>query len=180
GAGAGDNTSDDARSSPSKACDNARPGPMSTPQEIARTILAGFEKRYAQFRALSAAAKEGFEKKDWVGARELGRIGIGTYDARVRGGVEWVVRLHPDARSEESLWPQVKQAFIGLLYDHKRPECAETFYNSVACRVLDRTYYRNEYIFWRQAVATEFIEADDVTWKSWYPDSRNLFTTFRD
>jgi isocitrate dehydrogenase kinase/phosphatase len=63
----------------------------------------------------------------------------------------------------------VKQALIGLLYDHKRPECAETFYNSVACRVLDRTYYRNEYIFWRQAVATEFIEADDLTWRSWYP-----------
>ena len=45
--------------------------------------------------------------------------------------------------------------------------------------MLDRTYYRNEYIFWRQAVATEFIEADDVTWRCWYPDTRNLLTTFR-
>ena len=77
--------------------------------------------------------------------------------------MEAVLRLYPEARTEETLWPQVKQALIGLLYDHKRPECAETFYNSVACRVLDRTYYRNEYIFWRQAVATEFIETDDVT-----------------
>ena len=45
--------------------------------------------------------------------------------------------------------------------------------------MLDRTYYRNEFIFWRQAVATEFIEADDVTWRCWYPDTRNLLTTFR-
>ena len=35
---------------------------MSTPQAIASTILDGFEKRWAQFRALSAAAKEAFER----------------------------------------------------------------------------------------------------------------------
>ena len=152
---------------------------MSTPQAIARTILAGFEKRWAQFRALSAAAQEAFERGDRARAHELNRLGIGTYDERVQESVEAVLRLYPEARTEETLWPQVKQALIGLLYDHKRPECAETFYNSVACRVLDRTYYRNEYIFWRQAVATEFIEADDVTWRCWYPDARNLLTTFR-
>ena len=151
---------------------------MSTPQAIARTILDGFEKRWAQFRALSAAAKECFEKGDREGAHELNRLGIGAYDARVREAVESVLRLYPHARTDETLWPRVKQALIGLLYEHKRPECAETFYNSVACRVLDRTYYRNEYIFWRQAVATEFIEADEVTWRSWYPTERNLTSTF--
>jgi len=155
-------------------------GEMSTPHAIARTILDGFEKRYAQFRALGAAARERFEKADWAGAHELNRIGIGTYDERVRESVESVLRLYPDAHTDERLWPQVKQALIGLLYDHKRPECAETFYNSVACRVLDRTYYRNEYIFWRQAVATEFIEADDATWRSWYPEKGNVLSTFSD
>ncbi len=120
---------------------------MSTPQAIARTILDGFEKRWDQFRALSAAAKEAFERRDRTRAHELSRLGIGTYDERVRESVDAVLKRYPEARTEETLWPQVKQALIGLLYDHKRPECAETFYNSVACRVLDRTYYRNEYIF---------------------------------
>jgi len=152
---------------------------MSTPHAIASTILDGFEKRWEQFRALSAAAREAFERRDRARAHELSRLGIGTYDEQVRESVDAVLRLYPEARTEETLWPQVKQALIGLLYDHKRPECAETFYNSVACRVLARTYYRNEYIFWRQAVATEFVETDDVTWRSWYPDSGNLLTTFR-
>jgi isocitrate dehydrogenase kinase/phosphatase len=151
---------------------------MSTPEAIARSILDGFEKRYAQFRAISTAAKALFEKADWVGSHDLSRLGIGLYDDRVRESVDSVLRLYPDARADESLWPQVKQAYIALLYDHKRPECAETFYNSVACRVLDRTYYRNEYIFWRQAVATEFIEADDPTWRSWYPTRGTLLSTF--
>ena len=153
---------------------------MSTPQAIARTILDGFEKRYAQFRALGAATKHCFERANWAEANALNRVGIGTYDERVAESVQSVLLLYPDARTDEALWPQVKQAFIALLYDHKRPECAETFYNSVACRVLDRTYYRNEYIFWRQAVATDFVDADDPTWRPWYPTSGNLLSTFRD
>ena len=153
---------------------------MSTPQAIARTILDGFEKHYAQFREMSAAAKGRFERADWTGGHDANRIRIDNYDKRVGESVASVARLYPDAQNDESLWPQVKQAYIALLYDHKRPECAESFYNSVACRVLARTYYRNEYIFWRQAVATEFIDADEPTWKAWYPATAGVFRTFAD
>ncbi|HEY8091450.1 MAG TPA: bifunctional isocitrate dehydrogenase kinase/phosphatase, partial [Polyangiaceae bacterium] len=84
------------------------------------------------------------------------------------------------ARSEETLWPQVKQALIGLLYDHKRPECAETFYNSVACRLLDRRYYRNEYIFRRPAISTEHLEGEEPTYRVYYPRKAGLRTTLRE
>ena len=40
----------------------------------------------------------------------------------------------PDAAGDESIWPAIKVAYIGLLHEHLQPECAETFYNSVACR----------------------------------------------
>jgi len=150
---------------------------MSAPQAIARTILDGFEKHYGRFREISAAAKDRFERADWAAAREASSTRIDSYDNRVREAVAWVASLYPDARSDESLWPKVKQAYIALLYDHKRPECAETFYNSVACRVLARTYYRNEYIFWRQAVATELIDADQPTWRAWYPTRQGLLHT---
>ncbi len=151
---------------------------MSTPQAIARTILDGFEKHYAQFREISAAAKERFERADWPGTQEANRKRLGFYDGRVGESVALVTRLYPDAQTDEALWPRVKQAYIALLYDHKRPECAETFYNSVACRVLARTYYRNEYIFWRQAVATDFIDAEEPTWRAWYPATHGVSRTF--
>ncbi len=60
---------------------------MSPPQAIARTILDGFEKRWAQFRALSVAARKCFERGDRAGAHELSRVGIGTYDERVQESV---------------------------------------------------------------------------------------------
>ena len=50
-----------------------------------------------------------------------------------------------------------------LLHEHRQPECAETFFNSVACQVLHRRYYHNEFIFWRPAVATEHLEGEEPT-----------------
>src|SRR5512141_118012 len=153
---------------------------MGLHDDIARTILEGFERHTAQFRAISAGAKARFEQADWAGGREANRQRIDLYDVIVGETVRSLVERVPQARADERVWPRVKQAYITLLYDHKRPELAETFYNSVACRVLDRTYYRNEYIFWRSAVSTELIQADVPTWRSWYPAQAGLARTWAD
>lgn len=147
---------------------------MDLAQEIAATILNGFDKHYRIFREISAAAKERFERADWAAVREASRARIDLYDTRVREAVAAVRERFPRLEGDEPLWLRIKKAYIALLYDHKRPECAETFYNSVACRVLDRTYYRNDYIFWRPAVSTEFIEGDTPTYRCWYPASQGL------
>ena len=80
------------------------------------------------------------------------------YDRRVRRPSPSCASSFPDAVGDESLWPEIKIAYIGLLHEHLQPECAETFYNSVACRLLDRRYYRNEYIFRRPAISTEHLD----------------------
>ena len=77
---------------------------------------------------------------------EARRMRIGYYDQRVTEAVEAVRAEFPDLPDRGALWHQIKLAYMPLLYEHRQPECAETFYNSVACRVLDRTYYRNDYI----------------------------------
>jgi isocitrate dehydrogenase kinase/phosphatase len=64
--------------------------------------------------------------------------------------------------------------YIMLLLDHLQPECAETFYNSVACRVLHRRYYRNDYIFWRPTINTEHLEGSGRTYRAYYPEADGL------
>ena len=147
---------------------------------IAELILAGFDKHYRLFRELSAGARERFERADWAAVRGATGTRIDMYDQRVFETVEAVTAAFPAAREEDALWPHVKRAFIGLLYDHKQPECAETYYNSVACRVLDRTYYRNDYIFWRPSVSTEFMDGDAPTYRCWYPAAAGLRRTLLD
>jgi isocitrate dehydrogenase kinase/phosphatase len=58
--------------------------------------------------------------------------------------------------------------------NHLQAECAETFYNSVACRVLHRNYYNSEYIFWRPAISTEYLEGSRPVYRSYYPGSVGL------
>ena len=127
----------------------------SLPLDIARCILAGFDKHYRLFREAARTAKTLFEKAAWGEGRELARERIQMYDRRVQEAVEDLLQHFPQEPRDESLWPAIKIAYIGLLHEHKQPECAETFYNSVACEVLHRRHYHNEFIFWRPAVATE-------------------------
>ncbi len=153
--------------------------PKALPQEIAAAILDGFDKHYRLFRQIAADAKDRFERADWKSAREASRARIDFYDLRVKEAAAAVLERFPAAREDDALWPQIKRAYIGLLYDHKQPECAETFYNSVACRVLERTYYKNANIFWRPAVSTEFIDGDKPTYRCYYPAVQGLRASLR-
>ena len=152
-----------------------------TPEgDIARTILDGFDKHYRLFREASARAKYRFVRGAWAGARESVKIRIEMYDRRVQEAVDVLRERFPETAGDESLWPAIKIAYMGLLHEHLQPECAETFYNSVACRLLDRRYYRNEYIFRRPAISTEHLEGEEPTYRVYYPRKLGLRTTLRE
>ncbi|HVH45647.1 MAG TPA: bifunctional isocitrate dehydrogenase kinase/phosphatase, partial [Labilithrix sp.] len=61
-----------------------------------------------------------------------------------------------------------------------QPECAETFFNSVARRVLDRRYYRNDYIFRRPAISTEHLDGTEPTYRCYYPQGTDMRQAFRE
>lgn len=153
---------------------------MALVEEIAQTIIEGFDKHYRLFRETSRAAKERFEKGDWEAVQEASRERIQMYDARVGEAVAALTERFDGKIADESIWPSIKQAYIGLLYDHLQPECAETFYNSVACQVLHRRYYKNQYIFWRPAVSTEHLSGSAPTYQVYYPATQGLEKTVAD
>jgi isocitrate dehydrogenase kinase/phosphatase len=109
----------------------------------------------------------------------LARRRIQMYDTRVEETVRSLLDRFPEAEVDEALWPGIKAAYIGLIQEHKQPECAETFYNSVACAVLHRRYYHNEFIFWRPAVATEHLEGESPSFRCFYPVKGGLRRTLR-
>src|SRR5512140_1921780 len=133
---------------------------MTLSTDIAQAILDGFDKHYSIFRETSAKAKDRFERADWTSMRQAQRERIGLYDMRVAEAVAKIMMRFPDAGRAEELWRRIKVEYIGLLYEvgHKQPECAETFFNSVARRLLDRRYYNNSFIFDRPAMSTEHLD----------------------
>lgn len=151
----------------------------SLPQDIARGILAGFDKHYRLFRAAAVKAKQLYERAAWAEMRALAAERIQMYDKRVQEAVDGLLERFPEAARDESLWPAIKLAYIPLLHEHQQPECAETFYNSVACAVLHRRHYHNEFIFWRPAVATEHLEGERPTYVCYYPLRDGLRKTLK-
>ncbi|HSL66116.1 MAG TPA: bifunctional isocitrate dehydrogenase kinase/phosphatase [Gaiellaceae bacterium] len=155
-------------------------------QRIAVALIEGFDRHYALLRATSAAAKERFEAADWAAAQRAVRERIRYYDDRVAEAVERLGRELDAGALDEATWQRAKLLYIGLLVDHKRPELAETFFNSVSTRVLGRTYLTNDLLFLRAAVSTEYIPSDPPNYRSYYPTEgglreslRRIFADFR-
>ncbi len=139
--------------------------------DIARVILDGFDKHYRLFRHASQAARRHFEQMTWKQAQSEARERIAFYDSRVRECVQMLEDEYDEAELTDNVWREVKLHYIGLLTDHRQPELAETFFNSVCCKMLHRAYYNNDFIFVRPAVSTEYIEpAEGVpVYRVYYP-----------
>jgi len=149
--------------------------------DIARVMLEGFDRHYRLFREASAGAKARFERADWHAQQDAQRERIAFYDRRVN---EAVARLRAEFHADTvpaDTWQQAKLHYIGLLTNHHQPELAETFFNSVTSKLLDRSYFRNEFLFVRPAVSTEYIESDEPgatpTYRAYYPTRETLRQT---
>ena len=143
--------------------------------QIALALVQGFNKHYGLFRETCRQAKVRFESGDWLGVHRAVRERIRFYDDRVDECVERL-RSEFDAGSiDDATWQQVKLLYIGLLLNHKQPELAETFFNSVTTKILHRTYFHNDFIFVRPAVSTEYIESDgEPTYRCYYSHADGL------
>ena len=157
----------------------SRPRPIDVsaaaePAAIAQATLEGFNRHYALFRDCAHAAKNHFEAGNWLAIAHTSQDRIDFYDRRVAETVARLEREFGCDRIDEARWEQVKRHYIGLLIDHKQPECAETFFNSVSCKILHRTYFHNRCLFVRPAASTEHIDADPPSYRSYYPLQHGL------
>lgn len=154
-----------------------------SPQAVAQTILQGFDRHYALFRYSAQRAKALFESGNWHGIQQLTRERIEYYDSRVHECTTTLTRALKGSDASRSadtaqkqltagqleFWQDVKTQFVALLGDHKQPECAETFFNSVSCRIVHRDYYNNDFLFVRPAIATEYLDSPVPSYRAYYP-----------
>ena len=142
---------------------------FSEARALSEKVLDGFNRHYARFRECARAAKISFEKGDWPHIQKLVADRIEYYDERVAETVQTLAtnaQVHPN---NKAFWHEVKSHYVECLMNHKQPECAETFFNSVTTKVLKAEYFHNEFIFSRPMISTEYIDSESVTYSSYYP-----------
>jgi isocitrate dehydrogenase kinase/phosphatase len=115
---------------------------------------------------------------NWLAIQHVAGDRIDFYDRRVLETAAKIEREHRHAGDDGADGERSGRGsscdFIGLLIDHKQPECAETFFNSVSVKTLRRTYYHNRFIFVRPTISTEHIDADPPSYRSYYPLQQGL------
>jgi isocitrate dehydrogenase kinase/phosphatase len=159
-----------------------------SPREVAQAVLQGFNRHYALFRYGAQRAKSLFESGNWHGIQQLARERIEYYDTRVRECAALLQNALKNSQAtaaganpgtglteaQQAFWQNVKSDYLALLADHRQPECAETFFNSVSCRVLHRDYFHNDFLFVRPAVSTEYLDSRPASYRVYYPATDGL------
>jgi isocitrate dehydrogenase kinase/phosphatase len=149
--------------------------------EIAQAMLEGFNRHYRLFRETSREAQARFEASDWHGQQRAQALRIEFYDKRVTEAAERLTTEFDAPNLPADVWQQMKLHYIGLLTNHHQPELAETFFNSVSTRLLHRSYFKNDFLFVRPAVSTEYIENDEPaatpTYRAYYPTRETMRET---
>ncbi len=148
-------------------------------RQIAESILEGFNRHFKYFQEITRAAKSRFEQEDWEGESSARKERIFYYDTRVNESIEYLKRNFGLDQIDVKLWQDVKRRYLWLLYEHIQPELAESFYNSVFCRLFDSSYYNNDYIFVKPGTAVDFLDIDRPVYTSFYPGADGLDQSIR-
>lgn len=114
---------------------------------IANTIINGFNRHIHLFIEITKSAQQRFHQAQWDEVQKAAKARTTFYEERVKETYDSIKEDFNIDTLDDNLWPQVKREYIGLLAEHLQPELAETFYNSVFCRLFERRYYHNDHIF---------------------------------
>ncbi|EOC1531374.1 bifunctional isocitrate dehydrogenase kinase/phosphatase [Cronobacter turicensis] len=104
---------------------------------IAQTILQGFDAQYGRFLEITAGAQHRFEQADWHAVQQAMKSRIHLYDHHVGLVVEQLRCIMEGKATDPDFLLRVKRHYTDLLPDYPRFEIAESFFNSVYCRLYD-------------------------------------------
>ncbi|WP_435928202.1 bifunctional isocitrate dehydrogenase kinase/phosphatase [Dryocola sp. BD613] len=122
---------------------------MTSRQEllVAHTILQGFDAQYGRFLEITAGAQQRFEQADWHAVQRAMKSRIHLYDHHVGLVVEQLRCITGTESTDAAFLLRVKEQYTSLLPDYPRFEIAESFFNSVYCRLFDHRSLTPERLF---------------------------------
>ncbi|AGX35927.1 bifunctional isocitrate dehydrogenase kinase/phosphatase [Escherichia coli] len=114
---------------------------------IAQTILQGFDAQYGRFLEVTSGAQQRFEQADWHAVQQAMKNRIHLYDHHVGLVVEQLRCITNGQSADAAFLLRVKEHYTRLLPDYPRFEIAESFFNSVYCRLFDHRSLTPERLF---------------------------------
>jgi len=103
---------------------------------IAQTILQGFDAQYGRFLEVTSGAQQRFENANWPAVQAAMKQRIHLYDHHVGLVVAQLKCITGQHFYDAAFLIRIKECYSELLPDYPRAEIAESFFNSVYCRIF--------------------------------------------
>jgi isocitrate dehydrogenase kinase/phosphatase len=133
---------------------------------VAKLTLQAFDSFNAGFRVITRRAQQRFEQRDWKGGLWDSAERLDLYGKTVEFILAQLDNTLGDAARDESLWVAARQCYAELAVARHDLDRAETFFNSVARRMLKTVGVNHE---------VEFFYVDNKT--SAAQDADSLYRT---
>ncbi len=150
-------------------------------EKVTSKIIEGFDRHFRIFNQYTAHAARFFEQGDWQGIQEASKKRIQGYDLRIIETTDALNKIFGDRHDlhDEDLWKEVRARYAKRLKSHLQPKLAESYYNSVFCRIHHRKYYNNNNIFVRSSLSFEDIQVTTPVIKSYDCHAKDIFDTLK-
>lgn len=120
---------------------------LSTEQIISQTILQGFDAQYGRFLEITSGAQERFERADWHAIQDAMKQRIQLYDHHVGLVVAQLQFMGLVQSLTPEMLSNIKRLYTALLPHYPRFEIAESFFNSVYCRLFQHRELTQDNLF---------------------------------
>lgn len=120
---------------------------MPVPRELAGMILNGFDDYRQRFRRITRGAQARFEEADWHAVQRASMERIELYDSCVADMLAAYESLSAHEPLPLARWSEVKAEYEEMIRGRKDFDLAETVYNTIYRKALNRDHLSDRYAF---------------------------------
>ena len=140
---------------------------MQFPESIADLVLKHFINYRILFKEITDKAQERFEQQQWMRIQQASAERIDLYERESQTAADALYVLLGESLYDKSLWCKAKGCYISLLKKRNDFELAETFYNSIYCKVYKHHQLTNEHIFIDTSMPEREVQSGDVIYRTY-------------
>ncbi|MEH0157626.1 isocitrate dehydrogenase kinase/phosphatase AceK regulatory subunit [Limibacter armeniacum] len=137
-------------------------------KKVAQHILNGFDEYFATFLEMTRKAKGRFEAADWQGAQRALEKRLLMRKKIVKRVKREIVEQVGEQVRQVSFWQQVKVFYTIMISDYCNNDIAETFFNSVFCKIFHHTQINNDLIFVSPAQQYNYVQIHEPIHNTFY------------
>lgn len=140
---------------------------MQFPARIADEVLKHFVIYRMLFKNITDKAQERFEQQQWLQIQHAAAERIDLYERQSQTAADDLLALLGEPLYEKSLWRKAKICYISLLKKRDDFELAETFYNSIYCKVHKHHQLANEHMFIHTSMPEREVSSGDTIYRTY-------------